>query len=176
MREYIFGHVQRGSEPLTGEALVDAICEVARSLPGFKAYCSHRLDLEQRAMFYARSIQSSHYYPFGSKHQAKTTLSPDAVIEPTQSNRNQQKSQEARDRIRQAVTDLLTKNALPTIVTAQRQAIKAYGIGNVTLDKYKELWHSNYLTSLPEGQYHTFAETPTIPDLQKPLPEGEYRT
>jgi hypothetical protein len=71
MREYIFGHVQRGSEPLTGEALVDAICEVARALPGFKTYCSHQADLEQRAVLYARSIQTSRYYPFGSKHRPR---------------------------------------------------------------------------------------------------------
>ena len=163
MREYIFGHVQRGTEPLTGEDLAAAICEVARSLPGFDSYCSHQVDLEQRAMFYARSIQSSHYYPFGSKHQAKTSLSPDTVTEPTQPNRNQQKSQEARDRIRQAVTDLLTKNALPMPVTARRQAIKAYGIGNATLDKYKELWHPHYLKALPEGQYHTLKDNKLVP-------------
>jgi hypothetical protein len=176
MREYIFGHIQRGVEPLTGEALVDAICEVARSLPGFESYCSHQADLEQRAMFYTRSIQSSHYYPFGSKHQAKTALLPDAASEPAPPNQNQQKSQDARDRIRRAVTDLLTKHALPTPVTARRQAIRAYGIGNATLDKYKELWHPNYLKGLPEGEYHTLTAPPTLSEWLKPLPEGEYHT
>jgi hypothetical protein len=61
-------------------------------------------------------------------------------------------------------------------VTARRQAIKAYGIGNSTLDKYKELWHPNYLKALPEGEYHTFAATFTILDRLKALPEGEYHT
>jgi hypothetical protein len=46
MREYIFGHVQRGGEPLTGEDLAAAISEVARSLPGFETYCRHQFDLE----------------------------------------------------------------------------------------------------------------------------------
>jgi hypothetical protein len=140
MREYIFGHVQRGSAPLTGEDLAAAICEVARSLPGFETYCSHRAHLEQRALFYARSIQSSHYYPFGSKHQAKTAPLPEPTA-PPKPNWNQTQSQAARDRIQKAVNDLLAKNALPTPVTARRQAIKAYGIGNPTLDKYKALWH-----------------------------------
>ncbi|MBW4695853.1 MAG: hypothetical protein KME27_29405 [Lyngbya sp. HA4199-MV5] len=35
MREYIFGHVLRGGEPLTGPALAEAITEVARALPGY---------------------------------------------------------------------------------------------------------------------------------------------
>ncbi|MBD2037745.1 hypothetical protein H6F76_22585 [Leptolyngbya sp. FACHB-321] len=176
MREYIFGHVQRGSAPLTGEDLAAAICEVARALPGFDSYCSHQADLEQRAMFYTRSIQSSHYYPFGFKHQVKTAPLPDATSEPAPPNQNQQKSQEARDRIRQAVTDLLTKNALPTPVTARRQAIRAYGIGNATLDKYKELWHPSYLKGLPDGEYHTLTATPTFSEPLKPLPDGEYHT
>ena len=127
-------------------------------------------------MFYARSIETSHYYPFGTKHRAKTSLSPDTITEPAPPNQNQQKAQEARDRIRQAVTDWLAKNALPTPVTARRQAIKAYGIGNLTLDKYNELWHPNYLNPLPEEQYHTLAATPTISDLLNPLPEGQYHT
>jgi hypothetical protein len=176
MREYIFGHVQRGSEPLTGEALVDAICEVARALPGFKTYCSHQADLEQRAVLYARSIQTSRYYPFGSKHRAKTAPPPEAVSTPTQPNQNQQKAQAARDRICQAVTDLLTKQALPTGVTARKQAIRAYGIGNPTLDKYKALWHPNHLKPLPDGQDHTLEQTPTVADDLKPLPDGQDHT
>ncbi|MBW4579629.1 MAG: hypothetical protein KME42_08665 [Tildeniella nuda ZEHNDER 1965/U140] len=176
MREYIFGHVQRGSEPLTGEALVDAICEVARALPGFETYCSHQADLEQRAILYARSIQTSRYYPFGSKHRAKTAPTPEAVSAPTPPNQNQQKSQAARDRICQAVTDLLTKHALPTAVTARKQAIRAYGIGNPTLDKYKALWHPNHLKALPVGQDHTLEQTLTVPDDLKALPVGQDHT
>jgi hypothetical protein len=176
MREYIFGHVQRGLAPLTGEDLAAAICEVARSLPGFESYCSHQADLEQRAMFYTRSIQSSHYYPFGSKQQTKTSPLPATVSEPPPPNQNQQKSQDARDRIRQAVNELLTKHALPAPVTARRAAIRTYGIGNATLDKYKELWHPNYLEPLPEGEYHTLAAAPTLSEPLKPLPEGEYHT
>jgi len=176
MREYIFGHVQRGSEPLTGEALVDAICEVARALPGFKTYCNHQADLEQRALLYARSIQTSRYYPFGSKHRTKTAPPPEAVSAPTLPNQNQQKAQAARDRICQAVTDLLTKQALPTGVTARKQAIRAYGIGNPTLDKYKALWHPNHLKPLPDGQDHTLEQTPIVPDDLKPLPGGQDHT
>jgi hypothetical protein len=153
MREYIFGHVQRGSEPLTGEDLAAAICEVARTLPGFETYCSHQADLEQRALFYTRSIQSSRYYPFGSKHRVKTAplLEPTAPLKP---HWNQSQSQAARDRIHQAVTDLLRQNALPQQVTARKNAIKTYGIGSQTLEKYKELWHPNYFKPKQAEESH----------------------
>jgi hypothetical protein len=160
MREYIFGHVQRGAEPLTGEALVDAICEVARSLPGFDSYCSHQADLEQRAMSYARSIQASHYYPFGSKHQAKAALLPES-LDPPKPNWNQTQSQAARDRIQTAFTDLRQRHALPETTTARREAIRAYGIGNQTLDKYKELWHPKHLKAVQGEGYHPVDADPS---------------
>ena len=162
MREYIFGHVQRGSEPLTGEDLAAAICEVARSLPGFEAYCSHQVDLEQRAMFYTRSIQSSHYYPFGSKHQAKTSLLPEPTA-PPKTNWNQSQSHAARDRIQNALTDLRQHHALPETTTARREAIRAYRIGNQTLDKYKELWHPKYLKPIQGEGYHPIDTNKLVP-------------
>jgi hypothetical protein len=153
MREYIFGHVQRGAEPLTGEDLAAAICEVARSLPGFDSYCSHQADLEQRAMFYTRSIQSSRYYPFGSKHQAKAALLSES-LDPPKPNWNQTQSQAARERIQTALTELRQHHALPETTTARREAIRAYGIGNQTLDKYKELWHPKHLKAVQGEGYH----------------------
>jgi hypothetical protein len=172
MREYIFGHVQRGSAPLTGEDLAAAICEVARSLPGFDAYCSHQVDLEQRAMFYTRSIQSSHYYPFGSKHQAKTALLPE-LTEPPKPNWNQTQAQGARDRIQNAVTDLLHQNALPQPITARKNAIKTYGIGSQTLKKHKELWHPNYFKPKQAAESHPVQEEVTVTQGLKPSPAAE---
>ena len=173
MREYIFGHVQRGSEPLTGEALVDAICEVARSLPGFETYCRHQANLEQRAMFYARSIQSSHYYPFGSKHQAKTALLPEPTA-PPKPNWNQSQSHAARDRIQNALTDLRQRHALPETTTTRREAIRAYGIGNQTLDKYKELWHPKYLKPIQGEDYHPIDADPIHAESLKPIQREGY--
>jgi hypothetical protein len=172
MREYIFGHVQRGSAPLTGEDLAAAICEVARSLPGFETYCSHRAHLEQRALFYARSIQSSRYYPFGSKHQKQASPLP-APLTPLKPNWNQTQSQAARDRIQTALTDLQQRQTLPATITARKQAIRAYGIGNQTLDKYKSLWHPNHLKPAPRAEDHPLQLT-TIPvETLEALPEAE---
>ena len=171
MREYIFGHVQRGSEPLTGEDLAAAICEVARSLSGFETYCRHQANLEQRAMFYARSIQSSHYYPFGTKHQAKTAPLPEA-LEPLKPNWNQSQSQAARERIQNALTDLRQRHALPETTTARREAIRAYGIGNQTLDKYKELWHPKHLKPTQGEGYHPMDADPIYAEALEPI-QGE---
>ena len=171
MREYIFGHVQRRCEPLVDEALVAAICEVARSLPGFSDYCNHQRDLEQRAQFYARSIQSSHYYPFGSKNHPKPC--PEELPQPAPPSWNQQQAQAARDRIRHAVTDLLNKNVLPSQITARKNAIKAYGIGGPTLKKYPELWHPDHLKLLPEAESHPINALVTPLEPWKPLPEAE---
>lgn len=154
MREYIFGHVQYGGDPLSGEALVNAICEVARSLPGFSDYCNHQTELEKRAQQYARSVETSRYYPFGYKSGLKVTVveaTEPEVIGPTW---NQKQAQAARDRICQAVADLLAKDQLPSQTTARKNAIKRYGIGGTTLDKYLELWHPNHLKLAQAGESH----------------------
>ena len=50
MREYIFGHIQRGGAPLTGTALVDAIVEVACALPDYKEWCRHQPEIRKLAV------------------------------------------------------------------------------------------------------------------------------
>jgi hypothetical protein len=112
-------------------------------------------------MFYTRSIQSSHYYPFGSKHQAKTALLPES-LDPPKPNWNQSQSQAARERIQTAFTDLQQRHALPDTTTARREAIRAYGIGNQTLDKYKELWHPKHLKAMQGEGYHPIDADPSI--------------
>ena len=171
MREYIFGHVQRHCAPLADEALVATICEVARSLPGFSDYCNHQHDLEDRVESYVRSIQSSRYYPYGSKAMPKP-LSAEPV-EPDQPTWNERQSLGARDRIIRAVADLLEKNALPSPLTARKKAVKAYGIGNTTLDKYPELWHPAYLKPLQDKENHPVDAIDSHLESLKPLQNAE---
>lgn len=171
MREYIFGHIQRRCAPLADEALVATICEVARSLPSFSDYCNHQHDLEDRVTSYVRSIQSSRYYPYGSKTMPKPL--PDEPAEPAEPTWNERQSLGARDRIIRAVTDLLEKNILPSQLTARKKAVKAYGIGNTTLDKYPELWHPAYLNPLQDAENHPIdAIEPDFESL-KPLQDEE---
>lgn len=152
MREYIFRHVLAGGKPLEGIALVNAIVNVARSLPGYAEYCRHRHEIEHRAEEWAHCIENSHYFHYGDaagKFKAKS--------EDTQSNRdlevaiakapswNQQQSEGARDRIRRAIAELVDRGALPTNATARFRALVRCGIGGGTLYNHRDLWHPHHL-------------------------------
>lgn len=173
MREYIFGHVQYGGDPLSGNALVNAICEVARSLPGFQDYCNHQSELEKRAQQYARSVEASRYYPFGYKSGLRVTPAKPAEPEAIQPSWNQKQSLAARDRICQAVADLLSKEQLPSQPTARKNAIKRYGIGSTTLDKYPELWHPHHLKLAQGGKDHPVETNMSSPKSLETAQGGE---
>ena len=147
MRTYIFHHLLHGGEPLTGQALVNEIVAVARSLPGYKDWCRHQHEIEQRAIDWARCIESSHYFHYTNRstNQLKTlTLDVEAAITDLPS-WNQQQSESARERIKCAIVDLLEKNALPATATARFSALTQYGIGGGSLYRHRDLWHPKHL-------------------------------
>lgn len=135
-RERVFHHVIHGGDPLTGEQLTDAIVRTARSLPGFSEFCQHQHELEERAKEYGRSAEKR-YYPYGSKGVARKQEEGRSTSEPTW---NQRQAQEARERIRVAIADMLNQGTLPAQVTARFKALKHYGIGSDTLSKNRDLW------------------------------------
>ena len=59
MRSYVFGHLLGAEAPLTGQALVDDVVRIAKSLPGYKDYCGHQHDLEKRVKEWVRSIEAT---------------------------------------------------------------------------------------------------------------------
>jgi hypothetical protein len=136
-REYIFGHLLRGGEPLEGDVLAQTIADVARSLPGFTDFCNHQPDIAQRAAEWARSTElSPDYYPYlpGGKRKPKDN--------PVELTWNERQAAAARSRIAQAVAELQTQNALPDGITARREAIIARSkMSHQTLSKHRDLWH-----------------------------------
>ena len=77
MRSYIFGHLLGAEAPLTGQALVDDVVRIAKSLPGYKDYCGHQHDLEKRVKEWVRSIEAEPaYYPYGSGKAIKVQTGP----------------------------------------------------------------------------------------------------
>lgn len=147
MRTYIFHHILHGGEPLTGQALVNEIVAVARSLPGYKDWCRHQHEIEQRAIDWARCIESSHYFHYTNRttNQLKTlTLDVEAAITDLPS-WNQQQAESARERIKAAIVDLLEKGSLPATATARFHAITQYGIGGGSLYRHRDLWHPKHL-------------------------------
>lgn len=149
MRTYIFQHILTGGEPLEGRALVDEIAKIARSLPGYQEWCNHQHEIEHRAEEWARCIENSHYFHYGDPYGKFKAKSNNEDLENAVNqapNWNQQQSEEARDRIRSAIADLIEKGALPINATARFKALIQYKIGGGSLYRHRDLWHPNFLT------------------------------
>ena len=151
MREYIFHHVLMGGEPLTGQALVNQIVQVARSLPGYSEWCRHQHEIEQRAEEWARCVETSRYFHYGSsKGKYKSAGSDTPVCLPEESSDrspswNQQQSDSARARIQAAIATLLDQNKLPSGATARFRLLTQFGIGGSSLYRHRDLWHPKFL-------------------------------
>lgn len=178
MREYIFRHVISGGEPLTGQLLIKAIVDVARSLPGYTQWCRHQHEISQRAEEWAYCIENSHYFPYGTsqgKFQAKT-VSPSLTeaVNHTPS-WNQQRSATTRDRIRYALTDLLEKGTLPPKATARFRTLLSYGIGGGSLYRHRDLWHPAHLVNetAEEQSLEEQSITPSGEQLTSQFPMGQ---
>jgi hypothetical protein len=139
MRGFVFGHVLlRVAKPLVGDELIEHIVSVARNLPGFDEFCGHIQELEAKAKEWVRSVENSHYYPYGSSAipDEKAGQEPDW---------NGQQSKEARERIKEALGRLLEGGRLPSGITDRFDALVEEGIGGSTLYRHKDLWHPKYL-------------------------------
>jgi hypothetical protein len=140
MRSYIFGEVLYAAEPLTGEALVEDILKVAQQLPGYKEWCNHHHDIEERANAWSRSIErSDRYFPYGKKNLKAT----DTETKSTPNKRdlwNQEQSNRARQRIQDAIADLLNEGTLASQPTKRFNQLTQYKISGTTLYKHRDLW------------------------------------
>jgi hypothetical protein len=152
MREYIFHHVIHGGAPLKSDELVKEIIEVAEALPGYRDWCNHQQEIEQRAEEWARCIENSHYFYYGDtkgKYKGRDG-EISAELEPAVKglpSHKQQQSLAARERIRGAIAALLEAHSLPSNATARYQVLtQTYGIGGGTLYRHKDLWHPLFLT------------------------------
>ena len=140
MRSYIFGHILYADTPLNGQALIDDIVRVARSLPGFKDYCGHRRDLVQKATEWAHSIEGKEkYFPYGIGKAIK------APIERTGPTWNQQQQAEARENIQQLVVAFCEQDIWPDSITPRYNLLCAAGISGSTLYNHKDLWHPIFI-------------------------------
>ncbi len=178
MREYIFGHVLRGGDPLTGQALVDAIMAVAVALPGYTEYCRHQHEIHKLARDRARSIEADpNYYPYDPSKRAKTKpheSQPQNNIVSFQ----QALALDAAQRIKTAIATLQATDEFPTGATARAAAIIAMArCSNQTLHKHKALWHPDHAVSRVGTLTEAVAATdgnPAVlpPETLEPLPEG----
>ncbi len=140
MRTHVFHSVLSGGEPLQGQALVDEIARVARALPGYQQWCQHQHEIEARSLEWARCVEASRYYPYGSKKEK-----PVAEEQEASPSWNQQQSEGARERIRGAIALHLNQNSLPSGATARFRLLTQAGIGGSSLYRHRDLWHPEFL-------------------------------
>jgi hypothetical protein len=140
MKLYIFNHLLESNEPLEGRALVEKIVETACALPGYQDWCNHQHEIEQRATEWARCIESSRYFHYGIAKAANLNQPVN------QRDWNQEQQQQARQRIQQAIAQLLEQDQLPAQTTARFKALVSCGVGGGSLYRHKDLWHPDYLT------------------------------
>jgi hypothetical protein len=146
MRSYVFHHTIAGGSPLTGQPLIDEIVRVAKSLPGFSEWCQHQHEIEHRAEEWARCVENSHYFHYGDargKYKAQIK-EPNLEVE-SLPNWNQQQSYSAREKIKNAIADLLEKGSLPSSATERFKKLLDYRIGGGSLYRHKDLWHPHHL-------------------------------
>jgi hypothetical protein len=168
MRVYIFHHVLEGGAPLTGKALIQEIISTAQQLPGYRDWCQHQHEIEHRAAEWARCVESSDYFHYGSSNN-QFKLSKFEELNLGKLSWNQQQSQNTRDRIRATIADLLNQNALPAQATARFKLLTAVGIGGGSLYRHKDLWHPKYLNFKSiENTASTVPEETSI-DLLTPI-------
>ncbi|HIK14592.1 MAG TPA: hypothetical protein IGS53_04775 [Leptolyngbyaceae cyanobacterium M33_DOE_097] len=165
LRAYVFGHILNSCEPLEGKALVDEIVRVATQLPGYADWCRHQHEIEHRAEEWAMCVQTSRYFHFGK--EINTTTGNTVTPTDGRLRQNQKRSQAARDKIQQAISQLLEQNALPTQATARFKALLAYNIGGSSLYRHKDLWHPEFLTHEP------VENPPHPPELNQPVQDAK---
>jgi hypothetical protein len=152
MRTYVFHHILYGGEPLADHSLVEKIIDIAKSLPGYQDWCQHQHEIIHRSTEWAKCVEESHYFPYGTKALPQ---SKEEKTIPTISY-NQQRTEDARTRIREAIADLLNRSLLSTKATERFKQLLNYGIGGGSLYRHKDLWHPVFLitqnsTNLLEG-------------------------
>jgi hypothetical protein len=159
LRTYIFAKILYGY-CLEGKALVEKMVEVATSLPGYRDYCQHQHEIKDRAEEWAQCVETTNrYYPYKGR---KTK--PDRLPKPIETpSWHQQKLEDARERIRRAIAQLLESRSLLIGATARFKALTQSGIGGETLYKHKDLWHPEYLSSSAEADSKSAQSTDPPP-------------
>lgn len=123
---------------LSDDVLVEYIKDTAISCPGYQTWCQHQHQLHQRAKDWATAAES-YYWPLGtSPKRNKRNIHEVNNIVPI----NRQRSEDAQERIKQALAELTSQGPLPQTKTARMKAIATVAkCSYSTLRKYEGLWN-----------------------------------
>ncbi|MEM9905105.1 MAG: hypothetical protein AAF921_08800, partial [Cyanobacteria bacterium P01_D01_bin.44] len=172
---------------LSGDELITHTLKTAPQLPGYQQYCRHQHEIERKAKAWCKAVEG-YYWPLGDDpiRDTSTELPPQPSV-------NQQRAEDARDRIAQAVDTLKQLGTLPhKIRDLVQQLTETAHCSLKTLYKYLNLWHPDHtqtseetgVTAHPESDRTLFevlqppvsAPLALVPDPPKPLPEGLLHT
>jgi hypothetical protein len=127
---------------LRGEALAEFVEQRAMSSPGYGQWCRHQSEIRLRSQVWARAAEG-YYWQLGDQPKRLGAFHGEAEnnIVPF----NQARSQEAQERIRQAMHQLTAEGTLPPTPTARATAIATVGsVSLKTLYRHLELWHPEH--------------------------------
>lgn len=132
---------------LEGDDLIAHTLATATHLSGYQQYCRHQHDIRIRVRAWCRAVQN-YYWPLGSesKRDTRKECPPTPTI-------NDQRAEDARQRIQSAMQALQAKDALPPTPKKRATAIAAEaGISSKTLYRSEnlKLWHPEHCLELPE--------------------------
>ncbi len=147
---------------LSGQQLTNYIEKTTINAPGYQQYCSHQHEIGVRAREWAVAAESF-YVPYCSYPERSRTYS-DTFNKDTSSGAannavpfgerlNEQRSTQAQERVKNALSHLDATNTLPTAATARAKALIAttkqlFGVtvSHKTLYKpsYLNLWHPKF--------------------------------
>lgn len=129
------------------KTLVDYVIRTAVALPGYQQWCQHQAHIEQRAEDWAKAADG-YYWALGTQGcRSGVFHRHEAINAIVKLNRNQERADEARHRIQQAVTALEASHALPEAIGQRMDAIvTAARCSRQTLRKESvlPLWHPQY--------------------------------
>jgi len=145
---------------LADDALVEYILETALTSPGYREYCRHQHNIEQRAREWAYCCMGF-YTPYPSIPNRQRNYrshfgAANNIVDFPHSNLNKEKQLNTQERIRNIVAHLEQAGELPltpairvTAIIATSKQLYGVGVSKTTLHKpeYLALWHPrNYQT------------------------------
>ena len=161
-------------EGQSGDDLVEYIERIATSRPGYEQWCRHQHEIRARAKAWAKAADG-YYWPLGSDPTRRNYAAQgtNSVI-----NFNQEKANDAEERIQQAITVLKQEERYPATATARATAIAQEAQASLkTIYKHRRHWHpeADKEAPIPEKQPECKidqpAKNPAAPASQSPEPE-----
>ena len=149
-------------EGLSGEVLTEYVHRIALSRPGYAQYCGHQADIQRRCQTWARAAEH-YYWPLGAQPTRDSHSGADS-----RTPINQQRSDEAKNRIRSAIAHLSRLKQLPEQITARAKAIaQTASVSLQTLYKHLSLWHPDHQSLEEKGVIQSksiiSADLPALP-------------